>query len=232
MKITEIPHYTMNPDLLCRDIGQIRMVYNKRNGDMYELNDMGAELFTYLQKEIPLREMVDSLCAEYEVQEEDILEDVTDFVVRMIELGVIDISVECRQQLFSLTYQNTLDVDDYLQLREAVGWEAISRQQAQRSLEGSFRCVSCLCNGKITGCARVMWDGGYTAFLVDVMVRPEWQKKGIGSHLLQMLQQQLEEQLSPGDKLMVNLYSSAGKEAFYEKQGFSLGSGMVKWIRK
>lgn len=232
MNISNIPEYTINPNLLCRDIGQIRMVYNKLNGDMYELNDMGKELFDYLQKETPIRDMMASLCSEYDVCEDDILDDVTDFVIRMIELGVIEISEETRQQLFSLTYEDRLAVEDYQQLREAVGWESISAQQARRGLEQSFRVVSCLCNGKAVACARVLWDGGYTAFIVDVIVCPAWQRKGIGSRMMQRLLEQLEEQLDPGDKLMVNLYSSSGKEAFYEKHGFSLGSGMVKWIRK
>lgn len=232
MDIFKIMEYDFNKNLMFRDIGEVRMVYNKENGDMYELNDVGKDIFVLLEQEVGMKQLLETLCESYDVEKKDIIGDVTEFIVRMIELGAIKLPVNIMEKMFPLRYVYTINVTDYQEVRAAVGWEEISTVQAQKGIDNSYAVVSCKANDRIIGIARVLWDGGYTAFIVDVMVKPEWQKRGIGTKMLELLIEKLESTLQTGEKLMINLYSSKGKERFYEKNGFAAGSGMVRWIRK
>ena len=48
MSFEEIKEYKLNDSLLIRKVGEIAMVYNKENGDMYEFNDVGADILALL----------------------------------------------------------------------------------------------------------------------------------------------------------------------------------------
>lgn len=74
-----------------------------------------------------------------------------------------------------LQYLEGIEVEDYNRLREEVGWGALPTQQAQIGLEHSSYVVSCRDQEKTVGTARVIWDGGYTAYIADVMISPEYQ---------------------------------------------------------
>lgn len=232
MKIERIKEYRLNESLIVRKIGEIAMVYNKENGDMYEFNDVGADILNLLVEGEPMNMILSDLAEMYDVDSTDIEEDVSDFILRMIELNILIIDEEEKTELFSITFDASLMVSEYLNLRKSVGWEEIDPRQAQKSLDHSDCIIVCRCNEEAIGCVRYIWDKGYTVFIVDAIVKPEWQRRGIGTKMMGLLLEKIESSIEQGEKIMLNLYSSSGKERFYEKLGFSLGSGMVKWIRE
>jgi predicted N-acetyltransferase YhbS len=85
---------------------------------------------------------------------------------------------------------------------------------------------------------RMLFDFGYTAYLGDVIVRPEYQGQGIGTMIVTALKDKVMEAAEPGDKIMFILGAAKGKEAFYEQFGFKKrpndfnGSGMSMWREK
>ena len=89
---------------------------------------------------------------------------------------------------------------------------------------------------KAIGVVRLLWDGGYIAFLSDVIVDPKYQGQGIGRKLVETSIQKLKEGMKPGYKVKLTLNSAKGKEAFYEKFGFRIrpnddaGPGMDQWL--
>ena len=91
MNISNIRNYKFNENLICREAGEVLMVYNKTNGDMYEFNDIGKDIFEKLKREISMDELLDELVSEYDVTIDEIVDDVTDFVTRMIELEIIEL---------------------------------------------------------------------------------------------------------------------------------------------
>ena len=133
-------------------------------------------------------------------------------------------------------YLEGINVDDYNRLRDEVGWGALPKQQAQAGLEHSSYVVSCNEQGKAIGSARVIWDGGYVVYIADVMVSPDYQRRGIGSKLMQMIMDYLHTHINENWDIMIVLVAAKGKEAFYKKFGFNerpnenLGAGMSKWI--
>ena len=152
--------------------------------------------------------------------------------VNLLDMKINSLDCDEKKELFSITYDSNLLVNEYLDLRKFVGWEEISAKQSQKSIENSDGIVVCRCNGNAIGCIRYIWDKGYTVFIVDAIVKPEWQRKGIGSTMLNYLLSMIDSKVGEGEKIMLNLYSSAGKEEFYKRAGFTTGTGMVKWIRK
>lgn len=88
IKFTEMK-YTFNENIILRNIGKTTLVYNTETSDMYELNEVGADLFTILQRNTSMKNVFEELCEMYNASKEDIFEDVQEFVNRMIELGVV-----------------------------------------------------------------------------------------------------------------------------------------------
>ncbi len=88
------------------------------------------------------------------------------------------------------------------------------------------------------GMARILWDGGYTAYLADVIVQPDYQGKHIGYEMVGKIVDYLKSQMESGDTIMLNLQAAKGKESFYLKLGFDVrpndhqGSGMSQWLTK
>ena len=64
---------------------------------------------------------------------------------------------------------------------------------------------------KLAGCLRILSDGYFFGTITELLVLPDYQKKGIGSRLLQLA----------GENTPTMLYfgSQPGVEAFYEKNG-------------
>ena len=134
-----------------------------------------------------------------------------------------------------LEYNNELSAKEYCALRSAVGWQPIIEEQAQSGLNNSDFLIACRDGEKIVGCARIFWDKGYIAYLADVMVKPEYQKQGIGKRMVSECICFIDRQLKDGWRIKIVIVSAKGKERFYEKFGFELrpnerdGAGMQVW---
>ena len=134
-----------------------------------------------------------------------------------------------------LEYNNELSTKEYCELRTAVDWQPLIEEQAQSGLNNSDFIIACRDGENIVGCARIFWDKGYIEYLADVMVKPEYQKKGIGKKLVNECISYIDKQLKDGWRIKRVIVSAKGKEQFYEKFGFELrpnerdGAGMQVW---
>lgn len=133
---------------------------------------------------------------------------------------------------------NQISVKDYFHLRELVGWGNFPEEEAQAGLDHSAYIVCYKDGEKTIATARLVWDFGYIAFICDVIVHPDYQKKGLGKKLMNDILDFIKENIKEGYRVKVNLMSSKGKEEFYKKFGFSVrpndyfGCGMDMWLVK
>ena len=138
----------------------------------------------------------------------------------------------------NITFTHEITIEDYNDLRASVDFITIQPERARTALRNSLYTLIAVEDGRPVGMARVVGDGGYVYFVCDVIVRPDHQSKGLGRRIIEQVLAWLEDQVSEGETIMVNLMSAMNKEPFYEKLGFhkrpfgNHGSGMSRWIGK
>ena len=137
---------------------------------------------------------------------------------------------------YSIT--DSITPEEYMKLREAVGWGLFPLEEAEAGLSNSY--IWCLRDNEASrrpiGIGRVIWDHGYVMYIADIIVIPEYQGNGLGRVIMEHVMDFIHEQLKPGYRFMVSLCSAKGKEEFYKKFGFvvrpndDVGPGMHQWF--
>ncbi|MHA2035749.1 MAG: GNAT family N-acetyltransferase [Promethearchaeota archaeon] len=95
----------------------------------------------------------------------------------------------------------------------------VDEEAYKKGLQGSLYCVCAELNGEIIGMVRVIGDSGLYFYIQDVIVLPQYQKRGIGMLLMKKVMNFLDNNIST--LTVVGLMASKGKEPFYEKFGFT-----------
>ena len=132
---------------------------------------------------------------------------------------------------------NSIEPLAYNELRNSIGWDSKDDDIITEAFKNSAILKSVEWNHKIVGMARAIGDGLYY-LIVDVVVHKDYQGKGIGRILIDEIVKEVYSRTKEGQKASINLISMQGKEAFYEKCGFTkipfeyTGYGMVRRIQK
>lgn len=133
--------------------------------------------------------------------------------------------------------ENGLSYEEYIALRDSVGWYNLAEEQVSKSIKNSIYDIVVEDNGQAIAMGRLIGDGIY--FLIaDIVVKPEYQGKGVGSKVIDKLLSYVDTNTPIGGRSSVQLIAEKGKEEFYIKKGFKLiphefcGSGMRKIIKK
>ncbi len=120
---------------------------------------------------------------------------------------------------------------EYLALRRLVGWGLPGESAIGPSLRNSLYCVCARSRGRIVGMARVIGDGGMVFYIQDVIVDPARRGEGLGARLMDKVMEFIRARAVP--HTIVGLMAARGKEAFYERYGFTrrpnekFGAGMT-----
>lgn len=133
--------------------------------------------------------------------------------------------------------QNKLTYQEYVSLRSSVGWNNFAEEQVAQSISNSIYTITVFDNEQTIAMGRLIGDGIYY-LVVDIVVRPEYQGRGIGGKIIDMLLTYVDDMTPIGGRASVQLIAEQGKEAFYIKKRFkcipheSCGSGMQRVIMK
>lgn len=133
--------------------------------------------------------------------------------------------------------ENILQYDEYYKLRESVGWNNFSKEQTMCALKNSIYNIVAIEDEMVVGMGRLIGDGLYYT-IVDIVVKPEYQAKRIGSELIKRILEYVDSQIPLSGRASIQLIADKGKESFYEKMGFkkipheNCGAGMRKVIYK
>ncbi|MBQ8639096.1 MAG: GNAT family N-acetyltransferase [Lachnospiraceae bacterium] len=131
---------------------------------------------------------------------------------------------------------NEITVDEYLKLRDRVGWKKLSRQQAQLALDNSLVTVGAYLADQPIGMGRLVGDRAVICYIQDLIIPPQAQGYGVGSVILKQLMAWAEQMRIPGTEMMLDLMCAKGRESFYEQHGFlsrptdALGPGMIQYL--
>lgn len=111
------------------------------------------------------------------------------------------------------------NIDDYWSLFATTGWNEkyhFTKEELQKAIANSWYAVSVYEDDMLIGFGRVLSDGVHHAFIVDMIVHPEFQGKGIGAGVLDMLVKKcLENNIRD-----IQLFAAEDKYGFYEKYNF------------
>ena len=133
--------------------------------------------------------------------------------------------------------ENKLDYEEYIALRSSASWENYSEAQIRKSISNSIYVVTATEKNQTIAMGRLIGDGMYY-IIADVIVEPNYQERGIGSKIMDMLLHYVEKETPIGGRTSIQLIAEKGKEEFYTRKGFKViphefcGSGMRKVIRK
>ena len=129
--------------------------------------------------------------------------------------------------------ENIDNVKEFNELYDAVGWGSYEEEISKKALSNNIYSVSVYENENIIGYGRIIGDGIVFLYIHDIMVKPEYQGKGIGKTIMNKLLTKIHELQKINPDLRAYLGASKGKENFYKKCGFitreeaNLGAGMI-----
>ncbi len=120
----------------------------------------------------------------------------------------------------SYEYQVTLPSREaFYRLFESAGWNKeyrLDENQLHEALGRSWYMISAYHKDSLVGFGRILSDGVFHALIIDVIVLPEYQYKGIGSAIMN----RLIEHCRSKNIRDIQLFCAKEKTTFYEKLGF------------
>jgi ribosomal protein S18 acetylase RimI-like enzyme len=125
-------------------------------------------------------------------------------------------------------------IEEFLSLRNKIGWGELDVNLAKTSLTNSLFHVIVRDESQLIGMGRVVGDGAMYFYIQDVIVDPSYQNAGVGSALMEQIENYLLVAAKKGST--IGLLAAKGKEVFYTRYGYtlrpnsSLGNGMCRFV--
>lgn len=115
--------------------------------------------------------------------------------------------------------ENIPEKHAYYNLFKTTGWQTTAEAaDLMLALHNSWLTLSVYDQDQLVGFGRVVSDGVMYAMIYDLIVRPEYQGKGIGKSILEKLINRCKMQ----GIQQVQLFCAKGKIQFYERFGFQV----------
>ena len=122
---------------------------------------------------------------------------------------------------FSIHYLHRLpEKAELFRLFETTGWNEFYRlgeSDLHEAAARSWHLLSAYSDDKLVGFGRIICDGVVHALILDLIVLPEFQERGIGGTILDSLVRKcLDHKIRD-----IQLFCAKGQAEFYKKRGFS-----------
>lgn len=104
-------------------------------------------------------------------------------------------------------------------------------KHARKALQNGLINVSAIYNDELVGIGRLVGDGAMYWYLQEIIILPIFQRKGIGTMIVNHLVDYARENSITGKFTTIGGVPAKGKEPFYEKIGFEvISNGIQKMI--
>ena len=123
---------------------------------------------------------------------------------------------------------NILQAEDFIRLRIEAGFAEIPVEHVKKALQNGLINVSAIYNGELVGMGRLVGDGAMYWYLQEIIILPQFQRKGIGTMIVNHLVDYAKANSVTGKFTTIGGVSAKGKEPFYEKMGFDIISNGIK----
>ncbi len=129
-------------------------------------------------------------------------------------------NIQSKMIAMKINYTTELpEEDSFFALFETTGWNKKGRKSKEElfwAITNSWYLVSAYHKKELVGFGRIISDGYLHAFIVDMIIAPEYQTKGIGKEILKRL---VKEALD-SEIIDIQLFAAKDKKEFYLKNGF------------
>ena len=115
---------------------------------------------------------------------------------------------------------NELTAEEFVSLWESVWGTPPSLEQTKLAMKHTLYRISVYDKNEVVAMARMIGDMGLNYYIKDVVVRPNYQKQGIGRFLINELIKFVKENGISNTEIFVELCAVPDKIPFYEKLGF------------
>lgn len=119
-----------------------------------------------------------------------------------------------------IEYTNKIpDINSFFSLYETTGWNDKNRTKEElfQAINKSWYILSAYYDENHIGFGRIISDGRLHAFIVDLIISPNFKKQKIGTEILHRLTNEiLKEGITD-----IQLFCAKGKKNFYLKNNFS-----------
>lgn len=116
---------------------------------------------------------------------------------------------------------NELTARQFIELWETAWGAGPTLEQTELAMKHTLFRISVWDGNKIVAMARMNGDLGLDYYIKDVVVRPEYQRKGIGRMMINELLKFINDNGVKGTEIFVELCARPEKIPFYEKFGFA-----------
>lgn len=144
--------------------------------------------------------------------------------MKVLSMKISSTEISSTEIQYSHTTEN-IDWDKVSNLFRTVSWSYRDPKALERAFNRSTHVRFALYKGRVVACGRTLDDGEFYAMVVDLVVDPAFQGRGIGSHILCELKDATE------NFIFTTLISATGKEPFYKKQGWLMQRTGFIWPR-
>ncbi len=128
------------------------------------------------------------------------------------------------------------ETEKFMALFLSTGWNdsyKLSADELAMALKQSWFTFAAYDKNHLVGFGRIICDGIVHALILDLIILPEYQGKGLGKFILEKLVDKCKQHQIRD----IQLFSAKDKAEFYKKSGFTerpkLSPGMeLKWFRK
>ena len=135
---------------------------------------------------------------------------------------------------YSIIYD--INPQDLVNLRKTLGWKEINLEQVEKGLNNTMCKVSVKVENEIIALGRLVGDYSCKGVLSDILVHPDYQRKGYGKIVVTALIQMVQESLKDGELFQIEATPTYGNREFYIKCGFKYKpenqDGVYVWIKK
>ena len=119
-------------------------------------------------------------------------------------------------------------VEEYISLRDAVDWLVPAPEVVRLALANSVAGAVAVDGEEVVGMGRVVGDSALYSYVVDLVVHPTRQGRGIGRRLLSALETQVVTLSATG---LVQLVADDAVGPFYDRCGYRVSSSKLRQRR-
>jgi len=130
--------------------------------------------------------------------------------------------------VFVVSDKGDLTAREFIDISRSVGWGLKRRydlKKVKKALGQTTYVVTVRDNRELVGCGRAFSDDLLFTTIPDVFVKPEYQRKGIGTRIMQRI-------IKRFGHTTIYFGSQPGNELFFEKCGFVKGMQSYGMKRK